>query len=100
MAHILYTTTPESPCIALMTSAANEIETLRATVDRVTAALALPVDTKPEDIVRAVRLCTKRCQELEHKVLAFQKTHVHRSPVDELQEIRDRIAALEAKNKP
>jgi hypothetical protein len=62
-----------------------------AHVDRITAALGLPASASGDDVATAVRMCTKRCEELEHKLIAFQDSH---QPSDRALELR--VAELEA----
>jgi hypothetical protein len=44
-------------------------------VDKLTAALALPISAKGSIVAAAVRQLTQRCEELEHQVLAFSESH-------------------------
>lgn len=44
-------------------------------VDKITAALALPATAPGSDVALAVRSLTRRCEELEHQVLALQDSH-------------------------
>lgn len=59
----------------LCVEAKTEAVKLGHNLDDITAALALPRDASGEDIALAVRQCTRHCEELEHKVLAFQELH-------------------------
>jgi hypothetical protein len=44
-------------------------------VDRITAALGLPSTANGDEVAAAVRLCTRRCEELERKLITFQESH-------------------------
>jgi hypothetical protein len=56
-------------------------------IDRILAALGLPIETAPEDIAIAVRMCTRRCEELEHKVIMLQEDRLRATPV--IEHVRD-----------
>jgi hypothetical protein len=44
-------------------------------VSRITAALGLPATASGPEVATAVRQCTRRCAELEHKLLTLQESH-------------------------
>lgn len=55
-------------------------------IDRITAALGLPASASGDDVATAARMCSKRCEELERKLIAFQDSH----------QLELRVAELEA----
>jgi hypothetical protein len=75
---------------------------IQRSLDAMTAILALAQGDTPENIAACVKICVRRCQELEQKLIDFQDSHTvpQQIPVvqndDMMAWMRNRIDELEA----
>lgn len=75
---------------------------IQQSLDAMTAILALPQGDTPENIAACVKICVRRCQELEQKLIDFQDSHRAPQQVPVVQNddmmawMRNRIDELEA----
>lgn len=66
---------------------------MRSELDRVTAYMALPIDTTPEELALAVKLSVRRVQDLEKRCYELEERLKEQGTSD----LERRVAALEAR---
>lgn len=72
------------------------LRTVYAALDRISALMALPADTAPPEVVKAVQIALKRLQELETKIVNFREASTPPSGVPQTPKLNGELRGVHA----